>query len=213
MTRPKEPAIPIDLLDQLLAGGAASAAFEQRGLCWIRSRRRLTERALNAEIDHHLASGEDAGNKRYGHGRKTVTTEPGKLETDVPRDRQSSFDPQLCQVRGRGSFGVSHAPEPSARAAATARQEDHGSRDTQGRPLNGGGLKNMLRSLSWPMDCSDEGDVRDAGLSHTNARSRGAHRPPEPDDDWCRDREHHQVAADLWLSPRPCGATSASTAS
>lgn len=46
-------------------------------------------------MDHHLASGEDAGNTRNGYGRKTVTTETGKLEIDVPRDRQSSFDPQL----------------------------------------------------------------------------------------------------------------------
>ncbi|RWB93840.1 MULTISPECIES: IS256 family transposase [unclassified Mesorhizobium] len=94
MTRRKEPAIPNDLLDQLLAGGAASAAFEQGGLLDT-LKKALTERALNAEMDYHLASGEDAGNTRNGYGRKTVTTETGKLEIDVPRDRQSSFDPQL----------------------------------------------------------------------------------------------------------------------
>jgi len=32
MSRRKEPSIPNDLLDQLLAGDAASAAFEQGGL-------------------------------------------------------------------------------------------------------------------------------------------------------------------------------------
>ncbi len=32
MSRRKEPVIPNELLDQLLAGGAASAAFEQGGL-------------------------------------------------------------------------------------------------------------------------------------------------------------------------------------
>lgn len=94
MTRRKDPAIPNDLLDQLLAGGAASAAFEQGGLL-DSLKKALTERALNAEMDHHLASGEDAGNTRNGYGRKTVTTETGKLEIDIPRDRQSSFDPQL----------------------------------------------------------------------------------------------------------------------
>ncbi|ABE63568.1 transposase, mutator type [Nitrobacter hamburgensis X14] len=94
MTRRKDSAIPNDLLDQLLAGGAASAAFEQGGLL-DSLKKALTERALNAEMDHHLASGEDAGNTRNGYGRKTVTTETGKLEIDIPRDRQSSFDPQL----------------------------------------------------------------------------------------------------------------------
>ena len=68
MNRRKEPAIPNDLLDQLLAGGAASAAFEQGGLLDT-LKKALTERALNAEMDHHLASGEDAGNTRIvlGH--------------------------------------------------------------------------------------------------------------------------------------------------
>ena len=94
MTRRKDPAIPNDLLDQLLAGGAASAAFEQGGLL-DSLKKALTERALNAEMDHHLASGEDVGNTRNGYGRKTVTTETGKLEIDIPRDRQASFDPQL----------------------------------------------------------------------------------------------------------------------
>ncbi len=55
----------------------------------------LTERALNAEMDHHLAGDDAAGNTRNGYGRKTVMTETGKLSIDVPRDRQASFDPQL----------------------------------------------------------------------------------------------------------------------
>ncbi len=54
----------------------------------------LAERALNAEMDHHLAS-DEAGNSRNGYGRKTVTTGTGKLELDIPRDRQATFDPQL----------------------------------------------------------------------------------------------------------------------
>src|SRR3990167_3709866 len=53
MSRRKEPVIPNALLDQLLAGGAASAAFEQGGLL-DSLKKALTERALNAEMDHHL---------------------------------------------------------------------------------------------------------------------------------------------------------------
>ncbi len=45
-------------------------------------------------MDHHLATGE-GGNTRNGYGRKTVTTDTSKLELEIPRDRQSSFDPQL----------------------------------------------------------------------------------------------------------------------
>lgn len=46
-------------------GGTASAAFEQGGLLDT-LKKALTERALNAEMDHHPASGEDAGNTRNG---------------------------------------------------------------------------------------------------------------------------------------------------
>jgi putative transposase len=34
-------------------------------------------------------------NHRNGHSRKTVLTGSGKLELQVPRDRQASFEPQL----------------------------------------------------------------------------------------------------------------------
>ena len=78
----------------MLAGGAASAAFEQGGLL-VSLKKALTERALNAEMDHHLAGDDGAGNTRNGYGRKTVMTETGKLAIDVPPDRQASFDPQL----------------------------------------------------------------------------------------------------------------------
>ncbi|GAA0318603.1 hypothetical protein GCM10009087_31250 [Sphingomonas oligophenolica] len=74
MSRRKEPAIPDDILDQLLAGGAASEAFEQSGL--LNSlKKALTERALNSEMDHHLAGDDGAGNTRNGYGRNTVMTE------------------------------------------------------------------------------------------------------------------------------------------
>jgi len=94
MSRRKEPSIPNELLDQLLAGGDASAAFDAGGL-FDTLKKALTERALNAEMDHHLAGDDGGGNTRNGYGRKTVVTDTGKLAIDVPRDRQASFEPQL----------------------------------------------------------------------------------------------------------------------
>jgi putative transposase len=94
MSRRKEPVIPADVLDQLLAGGDAAAALQQGGLL-DSLKKALAERALNAEMDHHLGHDEQAGNNRNGYGRKTVVTETGKIEIEVPRDRQGSFDPQL----------------------------------------------------------------------------------------------------------------------
>ena len=96
MARRKQPVVPDQLLDQLLAGADAKAAFEKDGLL-DELKKALAERALNAEIDHHLESGEADGraNSRNGYGRKTVLTETSKMALDIPRDRLSSFDPQL----------------------------------------------------------------------------------------------------------------------
>lgn len=94
MSRRKEAAIPSELLDQLLAGGDAAAALADGGLLDA-LKKALAERALNAEMDHHLDQEAQAGNTRNGYGRKTVTTATGRIEIDVPQDRQSSFDPQL----------------------------------------------------------------------------------------------------------------------
>ena len=92
MARRKEPQIPDTLLDQLLSGSEASAAFDPGGLL-DHLKKALAERALNAEMDHHLAGG--GGNSRHGYGRKSVVTDTGRIALEVPRDRQGSFDPVL----------------------------------------------------------------------------------------------------------------------
>ena len=93
MARRKEPKIPDVILDQLLGGADPKTAFDPNGLL-DDLKKALAERALNAEMDHHLANGE-AGNSRNGYGKKTVVTDTARIELDVPRDRQSSFDPHL----------------------------------------------------------------------------------------------------------------------
>ena len=93
MPRRKEPHIPDAILDQLLAGVDPKTAFEPNGLI-DDLKKALAERVLNAEMDHHLA-GEEPGNRRNGYGKKTVITDTGQIELEVPRDRQARFDPQL----------------------------------------------------------------------------------------------------------------------
>src|SRR4051795_5646508 len=94
MPRRKEPRIPDAILDQLLAGADPKTAFDPNGLL-DELKKALAERALNAEMDHHLSGEEGAGNSRNGYGRKTVVTDTGRIELAVPRDRQASFDPHL----------------------------------------------------------------------------------------------------------------------
>src|SRR4051794_7452390 len=94
MPRRKEPRIPDAILDQLLAGADPKTAFDPNGLL-DELKKALAERALNAEMDHHLSGEEGAGNSRNGYGRETVVTDTARIELAVPRDRQASFDPQL----------------------------------------------------------------------------------------------------------------------
>ena len=94
MARRKEPRIPDAVLDHLLAGADAKTAFDQGGLL-DELKKALAERALNAEMDHHLAGEGGENNSRNGYGRKSVATDTGRIALEVPRDRQASFDPQL----------------------------------------------------------------------------------------------------------------------
>jgi putative transposase len=96
MPRRKQPAIPDELLDQLLAGSDARSALADGGLL-DGLKKALAERALNAELDHHLEGGEPDGraNGRNGYGAKSVLTGTGRLDLQVPRDRLATFDPQL----------------------------------------------------------------------------------------------------------------------
>jgi len=59
------------------------------------------EAALNAELDEHLgyARHEQTNhqNSRNGYSAKTIRTEDGEVELDTPRDRDSSFEPQLVK--------------------------------------------------------------------------------------------------------------------
>ncbi|MEJ1161444.1 IS256 family transposase [Prosthecomicrobium sp. N25] len=93
MARRKQPTIPDTILDQLLAGADPKTAFDPNGLI-DELKKAFAERALNAEMDHHLASGEN-GNARNGYGKKTVLTDSSRIELEVPRDWQATFDPQL----------------------------------------------------------------------------------------------------------------------
>ena len=63
------------------------------------------ETMLEAEMDEHLgyekhsAKGDGSGNSRNGYGHKRVKTEWGEAEITVPRDRNSSFEPQAVEKR------------------------------------------------------------------------------------------------------------------
>jgi putative transposase len=96
MATNKEIGITNEVLDQLLAGREPATVFESGGLV-DELKKRLAERMLNGEMEHHLGTPaeEEAGNRRNGYSSKTVLTDTGKLELSIPRDRHGRFDPVL----------------------------------------------------------------------------------------------------------------------
>ena len=81
----------------------------------------VLERALDAELAHHLREAQAAGlvglealesgpeparrNVRNGHSLKTLKSEHGQLTLEIPRDREASFEPILCRSTNAASLG------------------------------------------------------------------------------------------------------------
>ncbi|MGF1461489.1 MAG: IS256 family transposase [Leptolyngbyaceae cyanobacterium] len=70
--------------------------------------KRLVERALAGELNHHLKNTDDSDsrNSRNGHSCKTIQSEHGELELAIPRDRQSTFEPVLVPKHQRRLIGL-----------------------------------------------------------------------------------------------------------
>jgi transposase-like protein len=74
--------------------------------------KRVLETALEEEMAEHLGYdkhdpvGRNRGNSRNGVRSKTVLTEIGPVEIDVPRDIDASFQPQIVKKRQRRLTGV-----------------------------------------------------------------------------------------------------------
>jgi putative transposase len=63
--------------------------------------RALVERAMHAELTHHLGyekhdpNGKGSGNSRNGTSSKRLKGDFGEVEIEVPRDRKGSFEPKI----------------------------------------------------------------------------------------------------------------------
>lgn len=74
--------------------------------------KRVLESALEGELADHLGHehGEksEGGRENYRNGRraKTVATEVGPVEIEVPRDRAGTFEPMLVKKRQRRLGGI-----------------------------------------------------------------------------------------------------------
>ena len=87
--------------DELLAGYEKPEDLLGEDGMFKQLKKALIERALGAELTHHLGyekgdpAGRGTGNNRNGTSAKTVLTEDGAVEIEVPRDRNGTFEPQI----------------------------------------------------------------------------------------------------------------------
>jgi hypothetical protein len=123
----------------------------------------VLETALDAEMSEHLGyekhdpTGRNSGNSRNGTRAKTVLTEIGPVEIEVPRDTASTFEPQIVKKRQRRLSGVDEVvlslyakglpfPRPHRRGQGTMDDAVEASaqrvRDHLRRPFPGG--RNLL---------------------------------------------------------------------
>src|SRR5215475_6152717 len=90
-----------ELLDQLLANYKKPEDLTGEDGLFKQLKKALIERALGAELTEHLGyekgdpAGRGSGNSRNGYSSKTVIGDDGPIEIAVPRDRNSSFEPQI----------------------------------------------------------------------------------------------------------------------
>jgi putative transposase len=95
--------ISLDILDSVIKSGADPIEMISQ------MKKALMERVMEAELDHHLEHDKNAktidGNYRNGYGSKTVRMDDGEIEINTPRDRMSTFEPQLIPKRERSFKG------------------------------------------------------------------------------------------------------------
>jgi putative transposase len=100
--------ISAQLLEELIPGPVTKEQFED---IFQNFKKAFIERALSAEMSHHLGYGagqpkpEGATNHRNGTSAKTVLTDAGSLRIEVPREREGTFEPQLIGKHERRLTG------------------------------------------------------------------------------------------------------------
>jgi putative transposase len=111
---PVEPAIDEQSVAEQLVAQAREKGLELVGPEGLLSQltKRVLETALEAEMSDHLGYdkhdpvGRNLGNSRNGVRSKTVLTEIGPVEIEVPRDVDATFTPTIVKKRQRRLTGV-----------------------------------------------------------------------------------------------------------
>jgi hypothetical protein len=108
-----------EVIDELLAGARTEGEIVGPGGLLADLTRRLVERAMSVELTEHVGyeSHQEppggTGNARNGTTPKTLVTEQGPVATKTPRDRKSTFEPQIVR-KGQRRFAGFDDKDPGA---------------------------------------------------------------------------------------------------
>ncbi len=92
------PEVRKELLDQFVKGRMSAEAVQAASMAFKKA---LIERALGAELSHHLgyppgeSRPDESSNHRNGVSGETVLIEDGPVRIETPRDGEGSFEPLL----------------------------------------------------------------------------------------------------------------------
>lgn len=100
-------ALDKDLLDKLIEGYEKPEDLIGENGLLKQLTKALVERAMNAELTHHLGykkndpQGRGSGNSRNGKSRKKLKGDFGEIDIEVPRDREGEFEPKIVAKHQR----------------------------------------------------------------------------------------------------------------
>lgn len=100
--------LPPEVLEKLVPGPMSAEGVDAM---FRQLKKQIIERALNAELTHHLGYPkgeplpEGQANHRNGKTPKTVLTDEGTVCVEVPRDRAGTFEPQIIPKHERRFAG------------------------------------------------------------------------------------------------------------
>ena len=111
------------------------------------------EGMLRAEMDEHLGyqkhqpKEKTSGNSRNGYSNKVLKTNIGNIPLDVPRDRESSFDPVLVPKHQRMSARIEQAIITLYSRGMTTRDIEATIREMYGVELSEGTVSNITNTI------------------------------------------------------------------
>ena len=110
----KKPEIDPAIIEELMKGYQRPEDLTGPGGIMEQLSKRLYERVLGAEMTHYLGyekgqapkgeADQRRENHRNGKSKKSLVSEDGKLQIEVPRDRAGEFEPQFIR-KGQRRFG------------------------------------------------------------------------------------------------------------